>query len=97
VLFLIHCGEQQQWVLLVVQAELHGVLPIQQAAFGPLQSHASRWTNQLRQAFAACHSLSMVSKSVVAGDDMERTLFKAVEARFLVKHPSCNEPKIGNT
>ncbi|KAL0053576.1 hypothetical protein WJX82_007835 [Trebouxia sp. C0006] len=64
-------------------AELHGVLPVQQAAFGPLQSHASRWTNQLRQAFGVCHSLSMVSKSVVAGDDMERTLFKAVEARFL--------------
>ncbi|DBA88976.1 TPA: hypothetical protein ACH3X2_000200 [Trebouxia sp. C0005] len=64
-------------------AELHGVLPVQQAAFGPLQSHASRWTNQLRQAFAVCHSLSMVSKSVVAGDDMERTLFKTVEARFL--------------
>ncbi|DBA85718.1 TPA: hypothetical protein ACH3X1_005287 [Trebouxia sp. C0004] len=64
-------------------AELHGVLPIQQAAFGPLQSHASRWSNQLRQAFAVCHSLSMGSKSVVAGDDMERTLFKAVEARFL--------------
>ena len=81
----------------VVQAHLHGVLPVHDAAFTSLQQNALRWSNLLRQSFAVCHSLNLVSKSVVAGDDMERTLFTAVEARFLViarvlnslKHLAC--------
>ncbi|KAL0053519.1 hypothetical protein WJX82_006960 [Trebouxia sp. C0006] len=70
-------------------AHLHGVLPLHQAAFTSLQQSALRWSNRLKQAWAVCHSLNMVSKSVVAGVDMERALFKAVEARFLILVTSC--------
>ena len=68
----------------MLQAHLHGVLPVHRAAFTSLQQSALRWSNRLKQACAVCHSLNMVSKSVVAGVDMERALFKAVEAHFLV-------------
>jgi hypothetical protein len=75
----------------MLQAHLHGVLPVHQAAFTSLQQSGLRWSNRLKQACAVCHSLNMVNKSVVAGVDMERALFKAVEARFLVRVtcPSC--------
>lgn len=75
----------------ILQAHLHGVLPVHQAAFTSLQQSALRWSNRLKQACAVCHSLNMVSKSVVAGVDMEHALFKAVEARFLVlvSCPNC--------
>ena len=52
--------------------------------FQSLQQNALRWSNRLKQAFAVCNSLNMVGKAAVAGVDMERTLFKLVEARFLV-------------
>ena len=69
-----------QWL----QANLHGVLPVHQGSFASLQQNALRWSNRLKQACAVCHSLSMVGKTSVAGLDVERALFKAVEARFLV-------------
>ena len=68
-----------------VQAELHGVLPVQSGEFQAMQKHALRWPNRLKQAVAVCNSLNLVGKHTVAGADMERTLFKAVEARFLVR------------
>ena len=68
----------------MLQAHLHGVLPVHQADLTSLQQSALRWSNRLKQACAVCHSLNMVNKSVVAGVDMERALFMAVEARFLV-------------
>ncbi|DBA94899.1 TPA: hypothetical protein ACH3X1_002432 [Trebouxia sp. C0004] len=64
-------------------ANLHGVLPVHEAAFDSLQQSGLRWGNRLKQMFAACHSLNMVSRSAVAGADVERSLFKAVEASFL--------------
>ena len=67
-----------------VQANLHGVLPVKRGTFMSLQRNALHWTNRLKQGFAVCHSLNMVTKTVVAGLDVERALFKAVEARFLV-------------
>ena len=72
-----------------MQATLHGVLPVIKAAFGSLQKSALWWSDRLRQSFAVCHSLSMVNKAVVAGSDMDRSLFKAVEARFLVCSLPC--------
>ena len=68
----------------VVQAELHGVLPVHKCRFEPLQKSAFRWSNRLKQAVAVCNSLTYVNKGTVAGADMERSMFKAVEARFLV-------------
>ena len=72
-----------------MQAELHGMLPVTDQVFEPLQSSALRWSNQLRQAAAVCNGLTMINKSTIAGDRMERSLFKTVEARFLVRH--CQE------
>lgn len=68
-----------------VQADLHGVVPVNEAVFGKLEQTAFRWGSRLRQMFAVCHSLNMVSRSTVAGADLERKLFKAVEASFLVE------------
>ncbi len=59
-------------------------MPVEKGSFQSLQQNALRWSNVLKQACAVCNSLNMVSKTAVAGVDMERTLFKLVEARFLV-------------
>ena len=66
-----------------LQAALHGVLPVQEGQFESLQQNALRWNNRLRQALAVCNGLSWINKTLV-GVDMERSMFKAVEARFLV-------------
>ncbi len=71
-----------------MQAELHGVLPVHKGSFEALQKSALRWGNRLKQAVAVCNSLSMVNKNTVVGADMERSMFKAVEARFLVNAQS---------
>lgn len=68
----------------LLQAELHGVLPVNFGCFGSLQHSAVHWNDTLKQAAAVCHSLTMVNKSTAAGVDLERSLFKAVEAHFLV-------------
>lgn len=67
-----------------LQAELHGILPVNYGCFGSLQHSAVHWSDTLKQAAAVCHNLSMVNKSTVAGADLDRTLFKTVEAHFLV-------------
>ena len=66
-----------------MQAALHGVLPVHKGQFETLQQNAMRWNNRLRQAMAVCNGLALINKTVV-GVDMERSMFKAVEARFLV-------------
>ena len=43
------------------------------------------WSNTLKQAAAVCHSLTMVNKATVAGVELDRSLFKAVEGHFLVR------------
>ena len=69
-----------------MQAELHGVLPVHKGEFQLLQKSALHWSNRLKQAVAVCNSLNMVTKNTVAGVDMERAMFKAVEAHFLVSN-----------
>jgi hypothetical protein len=72
---------------IVMQTELAGVLPVHKGEFQPIQQSALRWSNRLKQAVAVCNSLTMVNKNTVVGVDMERSMFKAVEARFLVRSP----------
>ena len=67
-----------------MQAALHGVLPVHKGQFETLQRNAMRWDNRLRQAMAVCNGLVLINKTVV-GMDLERNMFKAVEARFLVR------------
>ena len=71
---------------MLTQAELHGVIPASQGRFEGLQHTGLRWSNRLRQAAAVCNSLTMITKSVIVGEDMEKVLFKNVEARFLVSN-----------
>ena len=62
------------------------MLPVQNSQFEPLQQSAHRWSNRLKQGVAVCNSLVFINKSTVVGADMERSMFKAVEARFLVSY-----------
>lgn len=73
-------------LLFLMQAELHGILPASDGQFEGLQQNALRWSSRLRQAAAVCHSLTMVSKTLLAGEPMERSMFKLVEAHFLVRN-----------
>ena len=69
-----------------MQAGLHGVLPVHSGQFELLQQSALRWSNRLKQGVATvCNSLVAINKTTVVGTDMERSMFKAVEARFLVR------------
>ena len=68
-----------------MQAELHGIMPVKDGQFEGLQQSAVRWSNRLRQAAVVCHSLTMVNKTLLAGEPMERSMFKLVEAHFLVR------------
>lgn len=72
-----------------------GVVPVNQSQFGTLQQTAVHWSSTLKQAAAVCNSLTMVNKHTVAGVDVERSLFKAVEARFKVRCYSCLHCKPG--
>lgn len=68
------------------------MLPVKKSCFQPLQQTAVSWSNTLKQAAAVCNSLIMVNKRTVAGVDVERSLYKAVEARFVVsRSPECDD------
>ena len=73
------------WLLVMLQAELHGIIPANGGKFEGLQQSAMRWSNRLRQAAGVCHSITMVHKTVLAREPMERSMFKLVEAQFLVR------------
>ena len=65
-----------------MQAEFHGMLPVAEGAFEPLQQSAMRRSNRLKQACAVCHSLTVINKTIAVGEAYEQHLFKAVEAHF---------------
>ncbi len=67
------------------QVRLHGVLPVNNGSFQPLQQCAAYWNDRFKQAAAVCNGLTWVSKRSVVGDDLERKLFVMVEARFVVR------------
>ena len=67
-----------------MQVKLHGVIPVEDGCFRSLQQSSVYWNVRLRQAAAVCNGLTWVSKTTLAGDDLERKLFDMVEARFLV-------------
>jgi hypothetical protein len=68
-----------------LQVRLHGVLPVNDGSFQPLQQCAAYWNDRLKQAAAVCNSLTWVSKRSMVGDDLERKLFDMVEAQFVVR------------
>ena len=71
-----------------LQVTLHGVIPVEDGGFRPLQQSSAYWNVRLRQAAAVCNSLTWVPRTSLAGDDLERRLFHMVEARFLVSSPN---------
>ena len=60
------------------------MLPVRDGGFEAIQQNAMRWSNRLRYALAVCNGLTYINKTVV-GVDVEKAMFKAVEARFLVR------------
>ena len=68
----------------LLQAALHGILPVQNHRFGHMLTSSAQWSSKLRQAVAVCNGLTFINRTTVVGLDMERKLFKAVEAHFLV-------------
>ena len=71
-----------------VQPDLHGVIPVIDGQFTPLQKDAVWWPPRLRQAAAVCNSLTFVRKNKVVGDVAELKLCRAVEANFVVSLPA---------
>lgn len=62
------------------------MVPVEDGSFSGLQQMAVRWPARLKQAAALCHSLNLIAKHQVVGDLADKQAFKAVEARFQVRH-----------
>lgn len=60
------------------------MLPVRKAQFGTLQKFGMGWTRNLKFAGAVCNGLVMKSKTAVIGDVLEKQLFHAVEAQYVV-------------
>ena len=71
-------------LLVCMQPDLCGVLPVVQGKLGELQQDAVQWPNSLKQCVAVCNSLNYVNKRKLVGDVADYEAFKACEARFLV-------------
>lgn len=68
----------------LLQPHLHGVVPVVEGEFAPLQHSAVWWPTRLRQAAAVCNALTLVHRNKVLGDAAELAMYKAVEAHFVV-------------
>ena len=69
---------------MLLQPELHGILPVEHGNFQSLQRDAVAWPKMLKKAVAVCNALTLVKKNEVVGDLAEKAAFKRLEARFLV-------------
>lgn len=75
------------WIIhrvVLLQPELHGILPVEHGNFQSLQRDAVAWPKMLKKAVAVCNALTLVKKNEVVGDLAEKVAFKRLEARFLV-------------
>lgn len=68
----------------MLQAELHGIVPVAEGQFQTLHQASVNWSNRLKQALASCHGLTLINRTSTVGDEVERSLFKSVEARYRV-------------
>ena len=71
-------------MMVMMQAEFHGMIPVENGKLASLQRLAVCWPTRLKQAAALCHGLNLIAKHQVAGDLADRQAFEAVEAQFLV-------------
>ncbi len=65
------------------------MLPVNKAQFGTLQKFGMGWSRNLKYAGAACNGLVMQGKTFVVGDALEKQLFRAVEAQYVVSSDCC--------
>lgn len=68
-----------------LQEGFYGMLPVTRLAVGPLQKFGIHWSRNLRFAAAVCNGLVMKGKTGCIGDALEKSLFQAVEAQFVVR------------
>ena len=66
------------------------MLPITKAEFGSLQKFGMGWSRNLKFAGAACNGLIMQGKNSLIGDALEKQLFRAVEAQYVVCLAACD-------
>lgn len=71
-------------VLLMVQEGFYGMLAVSKTEFKPLTKYGMHWGRNLKFAAAVCNGLVMKGKKGYIGDTLEGSLFRAVEAEFLV-------------
>ena len=60
------------------------MLPINKGQIGTLQKFGMGWNRNLKFVGAACNGLVMKGKNSVIGDTLEKQLFHAVEAQYVV-------------
>ena len=60
------------------------MLPVYKVAFKPPSKYGIHWGRNLKFAAAVCNGLVMKGKKGCIGDTLEKSIFKAVEAEFLV-------------
>ena len=67
------------------------MLPISRGKIGTLHKFGMGWSRNLKFVGAACNGLVMKGKNSVIGDALEKQLFHAVEAQYVVRAglPSC--------
>ena len=67
-----------------MQEGYFGVLPVGKGQIGTLQKFGMGWSRNLKFVGAACNGLVMKGKNFVIGDALEKQLFQAVEAQYVV-------------
>ncbi len=70
--------------MLMLQEGFFGMLPVSKAKFGTLQKFGMGWSRNLKYAGATCNGLVLKGKNSVIGDALEKQLFRAVEAQYVV-------------
>ena len=79
--------------MMVLQEGFFGMLPVSKAKFGTLQKFGMGWSRNLKYAGATCNGLVMKGKNSVIGDALEKQLFRAVEAQYVVSRRCLDLPK----
>ena len=60
------------------------MIPVHRGQFQLLQPSAWSWSRHLKQCVAVCNGIVLVKNTLLGGSSLEKSLFTAVGARFLV-------------
>ncbi len=78
--------------MMLLQEGFFGMLPVSKANFGTMQKFGMGWSRNLKYAGATCNGLVMKGKNSVIGDALEKQLFRAVEAQYVVSRSCLDLP-----